>query len=77
MKLRVTFKDPDGPSECVRDAAALSLATITGLSENERDALLEKRTGQLRDSMRRWCEYGEYVTIEIDTEADTAIVIRP
>lgn len=75
MKFQVTMKDPDGPYECIRDAAGESLEEIAGLSPDECDCLKEKRTEELNKFAGKWLKYGEYVTVEFDTEADTATVI--
>jgi hypothetical protein len=75
MKFTVTFKDPDGPYDSIEEAARESLAAVDGLSEEERDELIETRAKGLREQTRKWFKYGEYVNIEIDTEAGTATVL--
>ena len=75
MKFIVTFKDPDGPSDSIDEAARKSIAAIEGLSEPEREALEEKRIEALREATAKWFKWGEYVDIEIDTEAGTATVL--
>ncbi len=75
MKFTVTFKDPDGPADCIADAVKESLADI-GLTGDEMEAIIEKR----QEKLTEWCfgnffEYGEYVEIEIDTDAGTARVV--
>jgi len=76
MKFRVTFKDPDGPYDCLTDAAKESVASIEGIDKDEREALANARREELKKLTDRWFEYGEYVTIEIDTEAKTATVVE-
>lgn len=76
MKHRITFKDPDAPYKAIRDAARDELKKITGLSDDERESLEENRHGKLSELCSEWIEYGEYVTIEIDTEAKTAVVVK-
>lgn len=76
MKFTVTFKDPDGPYESIREAAANSLKGIKGLSADERESLLETRIEELNEACSKWFSYSEYVSIEIDTEADTATVLK-
>ncbi len=73
MKLRITFKDPDGVHECVRDAVEESLPD--GLDESEREDLLESRTEAAYEKLKQWLRWKEYVTVEFDTEAGTAAVI--
>jgi hypothetical protein len=75
MKFRVTFKDPDGPYDCIKDAVKESVAALGLTDRNEIDAVTESREGQVREKVSRWLKYGEYVTIEVDTEAMTATVV--
>jgi hypothetical protein len=75
MKFQITMKDPDGPYECIQDAATDSLTQISGLSEEERETLKDQRVGQLRTFADKWMKYGEYITVEFDTEAGTAVVV--
>lgn len=37
---------------------------------------LDKRRGELKELLSKWFRYGECVTIEIDTEAETATVLE-
>jgi hypothetical protein len=76
MKFSVTFKDPDGPSTCFDEEARRTLGEIGGLSDGERALLIEERRSRLSDFAGRWLEHGEYVTIEFDTEAETATIIK-
>jgi hypothetical protein len=75
MKISVTLKDPDGFSEGVDEAVEDSLKGLA-LSQNEQDALLEKREENVWDALDGWVDCKEYITIEFDTEAGTATV-RP
>lgn len=76
MKFSVTFKDPDGPYDSIQDAAKAQVDAMTGIDEDEREGLLESRVGKLREFTGQWLKYGEYVTIEFDTEAGTATVVK-
>ena len=76
MKIAITLKDPDGVYESIRDAANESVAGVSGLSGEEVEQLIEARREKIYDACAPWIEYGEYVTIEIDTEAGTAIVCK-
>jgi hypothetical protein len=75
MKFRITMKDPDGPYECLQDAAKEMVKDIPGIDEEEREALGDTRYNTLRDFAGKWMEYGEYIEVEFDTEAKTATVI--
>jgi hypothetical protein len=75
MKLRITLKDPDGIYESLNDAAAESVPRSLGLSDGEMADLTESRRETLQHAVKPWVKYGEYVTIEIDTDAKTATVV--
>ena len=76
MKILVTLKDPDGFSDAIDDAVKQSLADQEGLDDDEREALFEARQERFGSMLGQWVEYGEYVTLEFDTEAGTATVRR-
>jgi len=73
MKFSVTFKDPDGPADCVDEAVRKEIAAM-GLTGDEADAVFELRREKVSTQIAKWFDYGEYVTIDIDTDADTATV---
>jgi hypothetical protein len=75
MRFTLTFKDPDGPSECLREAVTESIPfTIT--DPEEIDQLIDSRLEDLREFIEPWVQWGEYVSIEFDTETKTAKVVR-
>lgn len=76
MKFRITMKDPDGAYESIQEEAKKSLASIEGLNRDERESLMDKRVEMLRDTSDLFMSYGEYLTVEFDTEAKTATVIK-
>lgn len=76
MKFRIQLKDPDGFYDGFDDASAASVTDLDGLDEDEKSAVREKRSASLRRFGERWVEYGEYITIEFDTEANTATVVE-
>lgn len=75
MKFRVTMKDPDTLHDACREAAEKSLGEAA-LDDDEREVLIEKRQEKYAEIAAKWFEYGEYVTIEIDTNAKTATVVE-
>lgn len=75
MKFKITMKDPDGAYDSIRGAAEESLEAISALSERERESLVESRHQELSEQARQWLRYGEYLTVEFDTEAGTATVL--
>lgn len=74
MKLRLTFKDPDGPSSGIKRAIAQEVNTL-GLEDDEIDAVRELRTEKVKAALRRWVSCGELVTIEFDIDKMEATVI--
>lgn len=79
MKFRVTFKDPDGPADCLQEEAQRIVDAIPGvkdsLDDDEREALIDSKQEKLTEFAARWLDCGEYVTVEFDTEAGTAVVV--
>jgi hypothetical protein len=67
MKIQFTFKSPDA----VDRAIAESLDSFNISVELEED--FEE---DLRDDLRSWFKYGEYVTVEFDTDTKTMSVVR-
>jgi hypothetical protein len=41
----------------------------------EREAVAEVKRRKVGEVMGKWFEYGEYLTVEIDTEAGTCVVV--
>ena len=74
MKLRITMKDPDTLDDAIREAAENSVEPL-GLSPEEAEAVVDTRIAQAQKVCRRWFEYGEYLRVDVDTEAGTAIVV--
>lgn len=74
MKFKVTMKDPDTLHDAIEDAVKEDLEKIAGLDADDREALTEKRQEAARAVASKWFKYGEYLTVEIDTEAQTATV---
>lgn len=75
MKLRITFKDPDVVDDAIKEAVSRSIAGLGLTDREEICALHEARAESVREKVAKWFEYGEYVTIEVDTDADTAVVV--
>lgn len=69
------MKDPDGAYECIKEAAEQQVALIEGIDNDEKENLLESKHEKLQKIASKWFKYGEYLTVEIDTEAQTITVI--
>ncbi len=75
MKFRVTMKDPDTLLDAIQDAAKELADQVTGIDEDERVSLVESKKEKLSELCRKWFEYSEYLTVEIDTEAESISVV--
>lgn len=78
-KFRVTLKDPDGVFESVRDHAESIVAQAKqnhAVAELAAGDWAESIQSSLNEKIERWVKYGEYVTIEFDTDAGTATVVE-
>jgi hypothetical protein len=76
MKIRVTMKDTDTLNDTIEFEVQKAVSELPMLSHNERRTVGELRQAEVRALAGQWFRYGEYVTIEIDTDAKTAIVCR-
>lgn len=72
MKFMIMLKDPDGFDDGIGDAAEASLPQ--GLSRDERQAVMDMRTEEIAEALKRWVSDGECISVEFDTEAGTATV---
>lgn len=75
MKIQITFKDPDGVYEAIREEAESQVKAIAGLDDDEKESLIEGRVESIQESLKPWIRHGEYITVEFDTETKTATVI--
>lgn len=75
MKIKITFKDPDGVHDTIAQAITDEVWKIPDLSESERDWICEGRLVETKDALGRWLKYDELVTIEFDIAANTARVL--
>lgn len=74
MKFKVYMKDPDVLYDGIDEAIDAELKA-SGLPEDEQEALREIRHEKASDVASTWFQYGEYLTVEIDTEAETIRVV--
>ncbi len=79
MKFRVTMKTPDVLDDEIREAAAAVVDAIdanNGMSPEERKETLVSLNEEARDVCCKWFKYGEYLTVEINTERMTCVVVE-
>lgn len=71
MKFQVSMKCPDALDYAIEEAVRYKIGPLdTEEKEMEFDELVE----QTKELTERWFEYGEYITLTIDTEKETCIV---
>lgn len=75
MKFKVQMKDPDTLDDAIAEAVRESIKGLPGLSDDERQVLEDQRVVETGNLCTKWFEYGEYLTVEIDTEAGTCVVL--
>ena len=76
MKIQVVFKDPDVAQDAVEDAFAPPYE-VEGLTDlDEIQTVIEHRKEKAHDLVGSFMKYGEYITVEFDTEAKTATVVE-
>lgn len=75
MKIQITMKDPDTLHDAIREAVEEELSLIPSITDVERDELLEGRCERLNEIASKWFKYGEYLTVELDSDANTCAVI--
>lgn len=73
MIIRIVMKSPDAVSYAVEAAVHEELQSSVG-KPVDADEIRETISSTL-SSIERWVKYGEYVTIEIDTDQGTAVVV--
>lgn len=83
MKIRVTFKSPDGVSDSLQDKCNEIIESmpidhqenLANLNRNDRREMFDEMKEPMEEFISGWVRGGEYVTVEFDTEAGTAAVV--
>ena len=73
MKIQIKFKDPDMLHECISEG--VRDYPVVGLSDDEAEAVMEKREETVGELCSDWFEFGEYLTVEVDTETESVRVV--
>ena len=73
MKFQVTMKDADTLHDSIVEAVA---GTVGDMPEDEKEVIMEIRIEKAENVARKWFQYGEFLTVEIDTEAKTRVVLE-
>lgn len=74
MKILVRMKDPDRLQDAIEDAVKAEVGALA-LANDEAAALCELRAEKAAKVAAAWFEYGEYLEVEIDTNAETCVVV--
>lgn len=72
MIFKVTMKDPDTLYDAINDALDEELQDMP---QDEAEVVRDIRMEKAQDIASEWFEYGEYLTVEIDTDAKTIRVV--
>lgn len=68
MKIKITFKDPDGVSDAISDSLPPR--------QRKDDCVWWEARDEVVEDLSRWIRGSERITIEFDTEAGTATVME-
>lgn len=75
MKFKVTMKDPDTLYDAIRAAVKEEVGKVERITDEEKEGVIERRIESVADIASEWFEYGEYLTVEIDTDAKTCTAV--
>lgn len=78
MKFQITFKDPDGVHDSITEVISDQLSHFQYLNNKlpNQDEVEQNWREQINESISKWVDYGEYITVEFDTDAGTATVVE-
>lgn len=76
MKFRVQMHDPDALPEAAKQAAKDRLRESPHPPSTDVDTFGQYIEESCIESCGKWFEYNEYLTVEIDTEAGTCVVVE-
>lgn len=72
------MKDPDALGDAIREAVTADVNSkldLAGLAADEKDGVIETRIEKVTHLCGTWFQYQEYLTVEIDTEMFTCVVV--
>ncbi len=76
MIIRINIKDPDGIHDAVKRTLTGILNANDALDFDDREALYEVREPKVWAALGKFIHCQEYITLEFDTTAGTARVLR-
>jgi len=75
MKIQLTFKSPDAIHYALKDCPELNPDPNINYTRKEELWDIEDKREEVKEIIGKFIEYGEYCTIEIDTETKEARVV--
>lgn len=75
-KIQITFKDPDGVYDAIHECASRIMEEKQIPDELIEEAS-EKYSENIRDKIKPWVLYNEYLTVEIDLDSNTIRIVKP
>lgn len=75
MKFTVTMKDPDALHDSVYSNVSEEVGALELTDLDEIKELTDQRYNKAMEVVNRWFRFGEYLSVEIDTEAGTCVVL--
>jgi ferredoxin-NADP reductase len=76
MKIKITMKDPDVLQDAIEEAVKEEVKSMENLSDDEKELVVESRKEKASSVCGKWFRYGEYLTVEVDTENKTCVVLE-
>lgn len=74
MKIKITFKDPDALSDAIEEA--LDERDYGNLTDSEVVAVRLAAKEEAISVCSKWFKYGEYLSVEVDTNAQTIGIVE-
>lgn len=75
MKVTIHMKSPDAVGDAVREACVAESSRIApGADDDQREILFDDIEQKMDEKLKKWIEFGEYITVEFDLDSMTAAV---
>lgn len=75
MKIKISMKNPDALQESVEEAVEQGQFDES-LSPEEIELVKQSRVDETLKLCNQWFKYGEYLMVEVDTEARTIRIVE-
>lgn len=75
MKFLVTMKTPDSLEDCISEAVNDASLDWDNVEKEFLEDEIYNQTEEFKELCKKWFKYGEYITVEIDTEAKSCVVV--